>query len=833
MFGISPDTEHGRTLLAAKASKTKRVQSKMNNNDVYSSPSEPSGPSNSIYESAAESFTGMGAAKSENINTLQRKQVDELSAKFKKALSEYSLAQKGLNEIASKYVNLQDSSKPIQGKFVKGNGPTVGYVTEQAQILPIASESVLTAMQGKLGCPSGITNVNGNITDPNAIGSMAGTIPNAIVSRQLQAAQPCSRTGVVLQAIGATNPETNSASWKGCVTPQITWQNEEIQASTRDDAIEQCRVSATDGGYPAFGIAYSEKKNAYTCSLAPQGTNVESISTNAFSIKTSTTLTQVSNSNYLTVFALLYNGQMATGKIFDDDKTIKKMYDIITLNNTSATSDCNQLTTPRPIVKSASYGVNCSGQSIPEQYRSTVGSSTYNVALGNWTDITNIAIAKDEMLAGYTIGLQDGNIDPAPGCQKAYAASYTCTGSDIKTISIEKEANGQTAVFDCLKEFIKCSLFRLTITDDGNLSFTSENGAVLWQSGEKGPALIYDSRAASKGKYGRNYLQSGEFLMKGEFIGSPSGTYWLTTTLDSSNNFSVSVQYAVIGCSGVTNLTQNPSSKGAYGDIGDGTSYGAYTMAEGTVTRNPRGMVYVDEQMKSRLVTSSKLGTTFTKISGYNTAFGQDLPGSPLLGLTVDQCNAKCSERDDCYGTVFNTANQCWFKGEKMFPTGSRNKDEKSDIYVRMSEPNYSSSCPTSVMASYANIIKGLPAGEPMSMSTQCGIGQSIGTQHDIVKAKEAILQDVTREVSNALKNLTAENQKIDNKLLGEMRKLQKEMSSYEDIIKKKSNIAANIPTTNAMEASSNIELSSDNIQYMMWAALAGIGVLAALKAAR
>ena len=118
-------------------------------------------------------------------------------------------------------------------------------------------------------------------------------------------------------------------------------------------------------------------------------------------------------------------------------------------------------------------------------------------------------------------------------------------------------------------------------------------------------------------------------------------------------------------------------------------------------------------------------------------------------------------------------------------------------------------------------------------MSTQCGLAKAISSQQALVKAKFDALEQVAAEVSTALKHLATEDQAIDNRLLKEMRRLQKDTETYQRVIKKTRGAADTIPTTNAMASSSDLELSSDTVQYMLWAALAGVGVLAALKAAR
>lgn len=820
MDGTARYIEQGKSLLVSNASKIRRVQTKI---DSYNSYSGLDGPTNELYENVVESFTGMSAQKSEQKSAEQRNMVDTLSAKFKKTLSEYATAEKSLSDIASSYVNMQESSKTLKGRFIKGSGPEVGYITEQNEFLPVPSSSVLDSMKGKLGCPSNVDTVDGKLT---------GTNPNMLISKPLATAQSCAPTGVILQAIGATNPNTNIASWHSCTKPNDSWRQDSLSTTSRDEALLQCHLNAADQGFPAFGITLNTD-NTYKCSLAPQGTNMENITTNAFSIKTQTTLANINSATTNTIFTLLYNGQMATGELAVGNNDIAKMSSYTALGYTgSAIAGCEPLNKPSVKVTSASYGVNCNGQQIPEYAQIGSTNNVYNVKVGNWTDITNKQVEGQEV-GTYVIG-SDNILDPAIGCGKAYSASYTCTGRDQKSVSIVPEASGQPAVFNCSDANAKCASPVLTLTDDGNLTLTNGSGSVIWQTGAKSvPTIAYPSRVASNGKYKRNYLRAGEFLRNEEFIGSPSGTFWIIPILNSSNQLNIGVMYAVISCIGVTNVSQKPSITGTYGDVGsDNSSMGVYKMSSGSVSNVARQLTYVDNMMQSRAIQSSALGSIYTKFSEYD-APNSTLSNGTLTGLTSEQCQAKCTERTDCYGVVFSkNSDKCLLKGSGMFPNGTRTPNSASDIYVRMFNSGLDSSCSSDVKASYNDIMNGLPIGEPMKSSTQCGLSQALAQQQALVKTKASQLNNVAQEVSTALTAITAEGQNIDERLLKEMRKLQMDTAVYEKTLKKSTDVDATISTTNAMESTSRLEMSSDSVKYMVWASIAGLGVLAALKAA-
>ena len=241
--------------------------------------------------------------------------------------------------------------------------------------------------------------------------------------------------------------------------------------------------------------------------------------------------------------------------------------------------------------------------------------TTYYVPPGNWTKYI-VSSLGDYPFGSFTKEIMFGNgqPDPADGCSKNFTASYKCGDyPNTKSINIEKSADGKIAEFDCRPEFSQCADLRLTLTDDAILTLTNRDGSKsYWNSvnafGDKGsiplnsivpadstseipataPITIPDyagngvpnSRvdvAAGGGggrRYMTNYLESGQFLEYGQWIGSPSGTCRLIMgTYDDPT--SLKVVKNILGCSSLdapVKLTATPGEikdLGCWGDTGN------------------------------------------------------------------------------------------------------------------------------------------------------------------------------------------------------------------------------------------------------------------------
>jgi hypothetical protein len=234
--------------------------------------------------------------------------------------------------------------------------------------------------------------------------------------------------------------------------------------------------------------------------------------------------------------------------------------------------------------------------------------TTYYVPPGNWTKYIVSTLGNSSFGEfNKEIMFGDGMPDPAHGCEKTFSATYKCGDfPETKSINIAKSADGKVAQFNCKPEFNQCTDLRLTLTDDAKLTLTNRDGSKsYWNSvtafGEKGsiplssilPANTVNNIAdtapltvpdfAGNGipnarvdvgagggpgrRYMNNYLESGQFLEYGQWIGSPSGTCRLMMGTPDDPT-SLKVVKSILGCSSLDGPGDIRQAAGELKDLG-------------------------------------------------------------------------------------------------------------------------------------------------------------------------------------------------------------------------------------------------------------------------
>ena len=176
---------------------------------------------------------------------------------------------------------------------------------------------------------------------------------------------------------------------------------------------------------------------------------------------------------------------------------------------------------------------------------------TYSVSQNNWLNKVKNVVKAEGLLDGQTKAFVPiwPKPDPAYGCPKEFTSAYQCApGTTQKQISIPASADGHVATYDCSQEFIQCASGVLEIQDNGEVILRNSNGSkIYWRSGAQKTGLAIDTFSAAKSKYKRNYLEAGETLGVGEWVGSPSGNCYLTVVSDGSTSKLV-VAFQEIAC---------------------------------------------------------------------------------------------------------------------------------------------------------------------------------------------------------------------------------------------------------------------------------------------
>ena len=167
---------------------------------------------------------------------------------------------------------------------------------------------------------------------------------------------------------------------------------------------------------------------------------------------------------------------------------------------------------------------------------------TYYVLDGNWTSAVSAEVGNNS--GSYLYPINTSVSDPAVGCEKkTFYASYQC-GKDKKVRNVPSilDAVGQTALFDCTDLYDKCNGLTLNLGDDGILTIKDKSDKPLWDSTKaKSYSALPTDKILALDEYkpilsdgtnnpdsdmfaNRSYLNAGEFLEPGQYIGSPNGT---------------------------------------------------------------------------------------------------------------------------------------------------------------------------------------------------------------------------------------------------------------------------------------------------------------------
>lgn len=555
--------------------------------------------------SVIEGFTGaFGGNEATDINKLQTKYTKHISDRYNKALSNYATSENVLMEETASYVNTtldseNDSSNSYTSGLIKLKNGELGYITDKSVFKHIPSTDVLNSIQGRRGCPSTVTSVDFTSDTYNTIGKKLNSETDITVGNPMSSDEACVSSGVNLQVMGATDPTTNLANWKGCwkgVSDHFEKQSDLQEFTNGSEAIAACQLRAADTG--ASGFYIGSNNNKYTCYTAKSGQSMKHIEKHSepgIIIKKSQNIIAgpaKSHSSYIPAAGILNNGQVALGTILTDSDNFGENVDATTIwSQESANDNCDATYGTKIEVQSASYGLNCDG-----------------VSENNWLKNTKTAVDDNnhDQKASFTISNAPG--DPAYGCHKDYVSTYSCNPStELKTVSITGGATGKAAVFDCNKEYINCTDSKLTVSDTGNVSYARGNRNAIWESNTSTIGIGVADYKAEKGKYKRNYLLTGEYLTPGEFIGSPSGTCALmcqTSGSGDSMKAYLNVVYFVLACN---QQGQEPTTKGSYGDITDISGIQAvYSMTDGVQSnKNASKLFYSNSEMTSQKYSDS------------------------------------------------------------------------------------------------------------------------------------------------------------------------------------------------------------------------------------
>lgn len=367
------------------------------------------------------------------------------------------------------------------------------------------------------------------------------------------------------------------------------------------------------------------------------------------------------------------------------------------------------------------------------------------------------------------------------------------------------------------------SFYYLILQDDGNMCIyrgtgPNDNQGEIWCSKTNGKKQKANPKyEAAKGKYGKNWISSGNTLAKGDFIGSTDGSIYLI--MESDGNL---VLY--------TSQTGENCQKMKDGNTGGGADANAlYELTEMGFPANLGKVSYIDGNSKLYSYPESKIGLSndYSSYTNYSSP-GNDISGSGFSNATVDSCKSSCNNMKNCYGFDFDKTNKiCYPKNNKMYPKGSKNMNTSIDLYVR--KPKITSP-PIGVTDKILNINSITYENYPKS-------NKEIKNSYDLSKATSVQKQQL-EQLQSTMNTLSSQISSLTTKFDTNSQELEKQTQTNSQGIR---NYVKDIKNTNTkikgfntnidnILNDSDIVVLQKNYDYLFWSIIATASVLISMN---
>lgn len=747
--------------------------------------------------------------------TNDKAELADLEAQFATLMLQYEQAQANITATSSDYVSQSNISNPYKNKNVELANGKVGYVTNKGEYKWYSSPELLNSTAGKNGCPtiSETLKVNTASLNYDNPGSFIPTKPPLLVGSAMIAQQACGNEGTNVFVNSMINNPTTK--YEGCYKDDpIRAMGEPLSNGTNTYNYNSCQDAAITSGNRYFAVQnFQQDTQLGQCVL-----------TNSLEMAE-----QYGKSNNLELIELWRSSNTVTG--FSAQVTNEGKLLILASDGTqaylsdSARTECINGGNIDSSSINATYGANCNGQND--------GTNFWTVPIGNMNDTLKQLLEKntDKSYLSYTIGTDVTGqwiTDPAPGCQKQFNMSYKCGNLD-KNINLpnsqtpSNETGGEGIILDCVNESKGCNFF-LILGDNGNLCIykgtpTSYNIAkdFSWCAGTYGkqqePNLDWISSASGSKYPGQNYIQMGQQLAEGEWIGSTNGT--LKLIMENGYLVLYTSKHGKTAC----NLGKDGK---MYGDPWTNPIYGIdQSGLQGNIGK--LGFIDADSNMKEYPSTMIGLADTYQMFPNYNSP-GNDLAGMPMANSTLQTCKTACTQNIDCHGLIFDQiSGNCWLKDANVYPKALKNPEQNLLLLVRNPAIISDESCDKEInnidsvqWSKYNN------KGEQMTPETKCGLATLLNDSKQNLSSLQVQLADVAEKITVKLSALQNENNNINNKMNVDQGKIKTDLDTYNKInVQLKNFKADSLQNINGMLSDTDLIVLKENYQYIFWSILA------------
>ena len=330
---------------------------------------------------------------------------------------------------------------------------------------------------------------------------------------------------------------------------------------------------------------------------------------------------------------------------------------------------------------------------------------------------------------------------------------------------------------------------------------------------------------ATKGKYGKQWITAGSTLASGDFIGSADGSSYLI--MQGDGNLVLYTSTNEINCKTMTDT-----------NTGGGAGANAvYRLNETGVPSNMSKLSYVSDNSELYNYPSGSVGldNSYTEIKEFD-SYGYDIPGSAYSGTTLDNCKSTCNNNPDCYGFAFVSGNgACYPKDKRMYPTGVKQMNSTSNLYVRNSKP-------TNMAPGLSNTVSNVDSVKYQKYNSS---GKDVGGSYGLANATHIQKQELeqlqskldllSKRMIDTTGSFSSQDSAVNDRINMNVRGVEGFQSSgyltqLKDTRKKIAGFNRNID--NILD-DSNIVFVQQNYNYLLWSVVAVGTVLLSINVIR
>jgi len=729
-----------------------------------------------------------------NMSPSQEQNIKDLKTQYNSTLSQYSSLLSSINQTASTYFNRTSSTNPYLGKVVSFKTGEKAYVTNMGVLKYIPSNDILNSIPTSNQIVQLDMSWNNLWSSP---GAQIPTQPPLLSGTPLQANQSLGNEGTNVY-VNRLNDNPRS-SYTGCYAdnsgnPLMTFVGARPSTDPSGSfTYNMCQQAAIDGGYQYFALQnVNNSTSKGYCAVSNNQTTATSLGVSTaqngqYSLWSSNTGGQSGNTATLT----------NTGSLAVINSNGQSVY--ITPNSNAQPSNYLGCYADKHDRAMTMYDNAKKQYNLAQCQQAAIDASYQFFGLQNSTSGTNAQCALSNDFS------QASEYGIAGNCTQISDGSWS-GGGWSNAIYNTNDPN---------------SNYYLILQDNGNMSINrgtgpNDNQGNIWSSNTTGRQKNANPNyAATKGKYGQNWIPNDSTLAAGDFIGSNSGNIVLMMQTD--GNLVLYTFDVVSNCSRMSdgNMGAGPGGNALYNILGQ--TFPANLSKLGYVGANSELYTYPS--------TNVKYANSYTLVPGSDSS-GNDIPGASYTNATVSSCTTTCNNNSQCGGFTF-TNGTCYPKTSSMYPTGSKQNNQAVSLYFRNKTPI---KLPTGVKnvinnidtVTYQNYIVG-----NNSNSVPLGLDAAVSTQ----KQQLTTLETTLNNLATQLNKLTGETFNYLNDSENQLDKNVKGIETYlKDIKVNNTKINDFNSNSETILQDSDLSVLKENQNYIFWSILAVATVIISMN---